>query len=355
MVSILFPTRQRRDYLAVALASVAPQAAARGAEIIVVEDDPHDPQMAALAERHGARYIAHGAPRGLNAARNTAIEAAGSDLFCFLDDDVEVWPGWLDAMLTGAAAYPEHEVLGGPIRARLEGSRLRSCGREPLPVTTLDLGAEDTDAAFAWGANLTLRRAAIERVGRLRRVAADLWRRGGVPAPPEGRRRTDPVHREGRRRPPSHRQGREGLLAGALRVLPRAQLAPQRRPQADRAPPHRRVAHAGRVRLAHRAARLRRRDRAHRAERRPRRRDLRSAPAAAEHERSRLPLRPLRHARHADGADRHAARPAGAASPRCEAAASCGAPHTPGPGGGFTSSASRGPSSCAGRPDSGAS
>jgi hypothetical protein len=133
--------------------------------VIVVEDDPHDPEMAALAERHGARYIAHGESRGLNAARNTAIAAANTDLFCFLDDDVEVWPGWLDAMLAGAAAYPEHEVLGGPIRARLEGSGLRACGREPLPVTTLDLGTEDTDADFAWGANLTIRRAAIDRVG----------------------------------------------------------------------------------------------------------------------------------------------------------------------------------------------
>jgi GT2 family glycosyltransferase len=161
--SILFPTRRRRDYLAAALASVAPQA--RDAEVIVVEDDPHDPETAALAERHGARYIAHGAPRGLNAARNTAIEAASSDLLCFLDDDIEVWPGWLDAMVAGAAANPEHDVLGGPIRARLEGSRLRSCGREPLPVTTLDLGSEDTDAEFVWGANLTLRRRALERVG----------------------------------------------------------------------------------------------------------------------------------------------------------------------------------------------
>ena len=43
-VSILIPTRRRRAYLAVALASVAPQAAARGAEIVVVEDDPVDPE-----------------------------------------------------------------------------------------------------------------------------------------------------------------------------------------------------------------------------------------------------------------------------------------------------------------------
>src|SRR5918911_5645985 len=92
---VCFPTRRRRDYLAVALASVAPQAAAHGAEVLVVEDDPHDPATAALAAAHGARYLAHGAPRGPNAARNTAIAAAEGELLCFLDDDVEVWPGWL--------------------------------------------------------------------------------------------------------------------------------------------------------------------------------------------------------------------------------------------------------------------
>src|SRR3954454_11338424 len=97
--SILFPTRRRRPYLAVALASVAGQARAHGAEIVVVEDDPADPQTAALAARHGARYVAHGAPLGVNVARNTACAEAASELLCFLDDDVEVWPGWLGALL----------------------------------------------------------------------------------------------------------------------------------------------------------------------------------------------------------------------------------------------------------------
>src|ERR687898_2935816 len=120
--SILFPTRRRRDYLAAALASVAPQAAARGAEIVVVEDDPADAATAALAAGHGARYVALGAPRGLNAARNAAIEAAEGELLCFLDDDVAVWPGWLDALLGAAAACPEHEAFGGPIRPVLEGT-----------------------------------------------------------------------------------------------------------------------------------------------------------------------------------------------------------------------------------------
>ena len=175
------------------------------------------------------------------------------DLFCFLDDDVEVWPGWLDAMLAGAAAYPDHEVLGGPIRARLEGSHLRACGREPLPVTTLDLGEADTDAAFVWGANLTIRRAAIERVGRFDeslqlygdeeefqiRLKAAGGRIRYVADAGVDHRRTG--------------KDAKVSVALALRVLPRAQLAPERRPQAERARPRRRAAHARRLHLAHRA------------------------------------------------------------------------------------------------------
>src|SRR4051812_634362 len=133
--SICFPTRRRRDYLAVALASVAPQAVARGCELLVVEDAPHDAATAALAARFGARYIAHGASRGLNAARNTALDATEAELVCFLDDDGEAWPGWLDAMLAGVEAGPEHEGFGGPIRARLEGPRARPGGGRPRPAT----------------------------------------------------------------------------------------------------------------------------------------------------------------------------------------------------------------------------
>src|SRR5918998_253990 len=121
--SILFPTRRRREYLAVALASVAPQAAAHGAEIVVVEDDPADPRTERLVTGHRGRYLAHGAPRG-------------------------------------------HAALGGPTRPRREGARWRGGGREPLPITSLDLGPADRDAEFAWGANLALRRSALERIGR---------------------------------------------------------------------------------------------------------------------------------------------------------------------------------------------
>src|SRR5687768_17393221 len=135
--SIVIPTRDRASYLEVALASVAPQAAAAGAELVVV-DDADQVQVRALAERFAARYERHPHPRGLNAARNTGIAVTSGELLVFVDDDVEVHPGWLQALLGAADAQPDHEVFGGPIHARLEGSRLRFCGREEPPITALD-------------------------------------------------------------------------------------------------------------------------------------------------------------------------------------------------------------------------
>ena len=162
--SVVIPTRSRPGYLHVALESIVPQAREAGAEVLVVDDGPLDANRL-LAERHGARYLSHDRPRGPNAARNTGIEAAAADLVVLVDDDVWAPPGWLPALLRAAAARPDDDVFGGPIRARLEGAAPRSCGREGPPITWLDLGPEDREADFVWSANMAIRRRALERVG----------------------------------------------------------------------------------------------------------------------------------------------------------------------------------------------
>ena len=167
LASIIIPTRGRPGYLEVALASAAPQARVAGAEIIVV-DDGSLAANAALARRVGARYVALGEPRGLNAARNAGIAAAEGELLAFIDDDVELRPGWLEGLLAAAHAHPDVDVFTGPIVARFEGraARRHTCGREGPPITHADLGAGARDVARAWGANMAIRASAFERVGR---------------------------------------------------------------------------------------------------------------------------------------------------------------------------------------------
>jgi GT2 family glycosyltransferase len=163
--SIVVPTRGRPSYLRIALASIAPQAAAAGAEVLVIDDAGASAEVRALAVSFGARYEPHPRPLGLNAARNSGVERSTGELVVFVDDDVRAHAGWLAALLEAARRHPRVDVFAGPIRPRLEGRAPRGCGREAPPITALDLGEEDTDASFAWGANMAIRRSALERVG----------------------------------------------------------------------------------------------------------------------------------------------------------------------------------------------
>lgn len=165
-VSIVIPTLGRPDYLDVTLGSVMPQAALAGAEVVVVNDGA-DPETERIASGHGARLVSLRDRAGVNGARNAGIRAAASDLVILLDDDVEVAPGWLEAMLRGVRANPEHDVLGGPIHGRLENGP-RACGREPPPISTYEFGPGDRDVPFMFGGNTAFRKRIFERIGYFR-------------------------------------------------------------------------------------------------------------------------------------------------------------------------------------------
>jgi glycosyltransferase involved in cell wall biosynthesis len=163
-ITVVVPTRDRPAYLDVTLASLARQRTGAVHEIVVVDDGASD-ATAEVAARHGTRYVRHGQPRSLNAARNTGVREARAPLVAFVDDDVLVPPDWLSALISGVRAHPEAEAFGGPIRARFEGHSPRACGREEAPITVLDLGTRDRETDAVWGANLCVRRSAVERIG----------------------------------------------------------------------------------------------------------------------------------------------------------------------------------------------
>jgi glycosyltransferase involved in cell wall biosynthesis len=163
-LTVVVPTRGRAAYLEVTLDSLLAQETTVPHELLVVDDGSTDatPQVAGA---RGVRVVSHGERRSLNAARNTGVREARAALIAFVDDDVLAPPGWLDALARGAAAYPQAEAFGGPIRARFEGRVPRGCGREDPPITVLDLGPDTREAEMVWGANFAVRRSAIERIG----------------------------------------------------------------------------------------------------------------------------------------------------------------------------------------------
>ena len=130
------------------------------------------PSTRALAELHGARYVAHDGPLGLNAARNTGVEHRRRALV-FVDDDVEVAPAGWRRCSRPRASTPSRR-LHRPISAAPGGPPLpRSCGREgprsrrwtwaPRDATRATLGAPTWRSAAAPRAGRPVRRGARVR------------------------------------------------------------------------------------------------------------------------------------------------------------------------------------------------
>lgn len=169
--SVIVPTRHRPRYLRTALDSLAAQNVGAGSyEVLVVDDGPSSATRDVaqqVAHRTGTRigYVEREGVPGLNSARNTGIAAADAPFLVFVDDDVEAPRRWLRELIDGRRRHPDYLVFGGPIRVRLEGSRLRMCGREAPPITTLDHGLQDREIELVWGANMGIDREAFELAG----------------------------------------------------------------------------------------------------------------------------------------------------------------------------------------------
>ncbi len=160
------------------------------------------------------------------------------ELIAFIDDDIDAPEGWLEALLAGAGEAPDHDVFGGPIRARLEGGGPRACGREKAPITTLDFGRRGPR-----------RRPRLERQhGRpparvrtrgdcsTKRSPAAATRRSGSAATPPAAGRVRYLAAR-RPRPPPHRATtRPSRSLVARRLPPRPDRAAQRRAQGPARP-----------------------------------------------------------------------------------------------------------------------
>ncbi|PVZ04245.1 glycosyltransferase family 2 protein [Actinomycetospora cinnamomea] len=113
-ISVVVPTRDRPDRLAVCLAALEDQDAT-DLEIVVVDDASRDARAVAdvVARAPRARLVA-GAGRGPAAARNAGVRAARAPVVCFTDDDCEPVPGWARAL--AARIADGAEAAAGPTR-----------------------------------------------------------------------------------------------------------------------------------------------------------------------------------------------------------------------------------------------
>ena len=174
LVSVVVPTRNRPHLLSHAVESLQTQDYPPDRYEILVADDSSDTRTRELCRQiqsHAGvpqfRLVAPGA-RGINAARNEGVRAAGGELIAFVDDDVDVPPRWLSALVEGYLREGDGGCWGGPVRLRLEGRHPRVCAgcSHDRFGSRLDLDVtEISETRFVIGANMAVARSRFHEVG----------------------------------------------------------------------------------------------------------------------------------------------------------------------------------------------
>ena len=115
LVSVVVPTYGQMQHTLRCLAAIALAPPNAAIEIILIDDASPDPDAARLRDIAGIRLIVNSANRGfLHSCNDAALQARGEFLL-FLNNDTQVLPGWLDAMLAVFTAHADAGAVGAKL------------------------------------------------------------------------------------------------------------------------------------------------------------------------------------------------------------------------------------------------
>ena len=179
LISVVIPTYGREGVLCDTLKSVLAQTYVNYEVIVVDQTQRHEPTTQAFLDQLAADekiqlYTVTWA--SLPAARNYAIERANGSIFLFLDDDVELPAGFLEAHAQGFEGRPEVGAVAGRVFDRMKLSEAKDLAIEMLPPEAMDPGiawyhidlvhtVKPQRVLTARGCNMSFRRSVFEQYG----------------------------------------------------------------------------------------------------------------------------------------------------------------------------------------------
>jgi cellulose synthase/poly-beta-1,6-N-acetylglucosamine synthase-like glycosyltransferase len=166
-VSVVVPTYNRHHVLGQTLQSVLAQRAADLIEVVVIDQTRSKPPEALtklIATNPTIRYISVERPNA-NAARNRGAAEAKGDLLIYIDDDVLLPPGFIDAHVNRLLSDPSIGALTGPTVKSLASPVRMEDFRQEFEIDTWS--AKDQFGYTSWfpGCNFSIRRAALDEAG----------------------------------------------------------------------------------------------------------------------------------------------------------------------------------------------
>ncbi len=125
-VSVIVPVHGKLPYTLACLRSILRHGAQAPFEVIVVDDASPDDSAATLARIAGLRLIRNERNLGFIGSSNAGAKAARGEFLLFLNNDTQVTPGWLDALLGCFAERADCGIAGS--RLVYPDGRLQEAG-----------------------------------------------------------------------------------------------------------------------------------------------------------------------------------------------------------------------------------
>jgi glycosyltransferase involved in cell wall biosynthesis len=180
MLSVIIPTRNRSDLLALALESISKQTLdANRFEVLVIDNGSTDLTSETVLEWKKSIKNLHyhfDSEPGLHVGRHIGMKKAAYDILVYADDDIRALPTWLEALaevftdksiaLVGGNNYPDFKAE--PPAWLMDMWNRPSNGGHSIPslsIISLGTGRHELSPRLVWGCNFSIRKSVLLEAG----------------------------------------------------------------------------------------------------------------------------------------------------------------------------------------------